>query len=104
MIAAMDKDWPPAFRKLCHFATKEAFTTFAEAGDLPKLYEAGELDKIESLIDDMGDDFLESVFETDSRITKEAWIENTAARGAYLFSAKELRERILTRAGIPYRY
>ena len=77
-ISAKDKDFDPAFLKLCTFATKATFQLAALLGKQTEIYTEEENNTMlndESMEILREDHFLEAVYGATSRLHRDAWVE-----------------------------
>lgn len=105
MITANDKDFKPNFIRLASLCTNEIFKLAHELGEeVPDYYEDNECDKMinsdnmDALIEDQ---FLETVFEANSRLNAEEWLEKVAQKEAkWIFTVDEFRSKVLEQSGV----
>jgi hypothetical protein len=104
-ITATDKDFKPNFIRLCSLATKDIFKLAHELGEeVAEHYTEDECatmlseDNMEALIED---EFLEAVYGAKSRLENEVWLTNVSDKKAkWIFTAEEMRTKVLAQAGI----
>jgi len=104
-ITATDKDFKPAFERLCRLATKNIFKLAHAFGeDVADFYEDADVenmlsnDNIEVLIEDV---FLEHVYGAKSRLPNEEWLEKVGSKeGKWIYCAEEFRNKLMETAGV----
>ena len=99
-ISANDKDFKPAFIKLCKLATVEIFKLAHQLGQgISDYYEEDEYElmvsneTMETMIEER---FLETVYGAQSRVSGETWLENVSDgdKAEWILKAGDLREMI----------
>ena len=96
-ISANDKDFKPAFDKMCMLVTRdihemgvrtEAFASIYDDDDLKKLSEDEVLETVRD------DQWLEDVYGVNSRLENTEWVQRVVKQGKWVFNAKELRDKV----------
>ena len=85
-----DKDFKPTMTQLFSFATTIIHGYFKDEPNAPELP-----DGAEDLFDSMCEEFLDNIFEYESRVEKAAWIKHTAEKQSYIFNPKLIREKLI---------
>ena len=50
---------------------------------------------VQDRFDEMCEEFLDNIFEYESRVEKSAWIKLTETKQNYIFNPKEIREKLI---------
>ena len=74
-VAANDKDFAPAFEKLCAFSTWELFTSLSEIKGVKSLYDENEIESIKNQVENLREtDFLDPIYGFKSRVENKQWL------------------------------
>ena len=98
-ISASDKDFGPAFAKICSFASKDIFELANRLGDdVPQFYGDDEREKMTSTdtLDALReDDWLEKVYGASSRLLNAEWLEKVQGDASWITDPEEIRGKVL---------
>ena len=84
-IACNDKDFKPNLYQLFFLATEMVFTQVGHEADVEAAKEN---------YDDIAEEFLDSVFDAESKLKRKDWEQNVSKHQAYLFSPEEIRHKL----------
>ena len=93
VIAADDKDFPGIFKKICEMATVNAFQ-FAELGLVSCKYSPENLKSLETAIDVLREEFLDTVFGFKSKVDNKVFVEIVCEKCPYLLYSGALRKKL----------
>ena len=105
-ISAEDKDFAPAFLKLCQFVTVDLIKMGVLLGEFEQMYSDEEMEALVSndVIETVREDqWLDDVYGTNSRMHNQDWLQKVVKDGNWLFVAKDLRKRVFKAAEIDYK-
>ena len=90
---------------MCLFATVRIFKYYEKFGGGEMLYSEEELQKLTEAIDELKDDWTDSVFDADSKLCNEKWMEKVGRKeNNWLFNSQLIREKVFEKAEIENRY
>ena len=97
-ISASDKDINTVVKKMVDFVTCDVFGTFAPIAGVENAYSEDELSQfcsntVETFLEEV---LLEDQFGVHSNLEYDAWEKETCEKAAYMFSAHELRAKVLS--------
>ena len=94
-IAANDKDFIPNLSAILDFATTMVYEQEAMATGNPSAVNIDDWnEKKGDIYDKKAEEFLDSVFESDSRLDRKDWEKRVAEKMAYLFDPEKIRKEI----------
>lgn len=93
-IAASDKDFKPNLFLLFDFATKMVFEQEAEFMKKDRKILAEEVEEKREQYDDLAEDFLDNVFDTEGVLPRLQWEETVAEKVAYIFDPEQIRQNL----------
>jgi hypothetical protein len=103
-ISAGDKDLIPVFKQMSDLLTIHAFA-FAKLGGISEKYSEDELSALgESHEIVREDQLLEDIYGASSRLENQEFLQKLCKDAVWVFSAKELRKRLLEAASLPSKY
>lgn len=100
-IAATDKDFEPAFRKMIKYVTTDFFKWEAEVSGNPSPYSDDDYEKIDEAYDELAENlFLDEVFGAASKLEKDQYMEAVIKQAGWVFNADSFREKICETSGV----
>jgi hypothetical protein len=96
-ISAEDRDFAPAFEKICKFATVHLFEWTKEIAhfDCPFEDSLYKLEEIAAGEDVREDDFLDKLYGTKSSMQNSAWFEGIIKKECnWIFNSKDVRHKV----------
>ena len=104
-ISADDKDSTAAFDRLVYFCTKMIMDAYGKFGGGVNKYTKEELQQVRGAIDELKEQWIDGIFDVDSKLDARDWIEKAAStENKWALEPKELRERVFEKAGLDWRY
>ena len=103
-IAADDKDFDPCFDRMCYLASVGIMKYYAEIGGEELKYNFEELAQMKDAFEEVRDEWLDVVWETDSKLDCEVWLKRIQKKGSWLFDPELLRKKVVQTAKLEYRY
>ncbi len=101
-ISATDKDFAPAFEKLCLFATVDIFGLAQDFGGHENQHSEND-DALRAAHESVREDFfLDQVYGRGSRLDNEPWLKAVAGDANWCLQAELLRAKVFEAAGLPY--
>jgi hypothetical protein len=94
MISSGDKDFTGSLTKLVELGTKLVYRFEKEVNSGESNVPEDRIDK--DLIDELSENFLDTVFESSSKLERKIYLELVAKKAPWIFSGKLLREKIET--------
>jgi hypothetical protein len=100
-IAADDKDFVPCFDNIAAIATKHILKLYGD--DSESLYNEMEYKKLEGAFEDVRTNWLDEVFDTDTKLEADEW-RKRVAKNDMIFDPKKIRDAVFEEAGIEKKY
>ena len=100
-ISAGDKDFKPAFLKMCNLVTAELF----EFSTVKKVYDEAQVDELKGIMEEnIMEAWLEDVYDVKSSLVNDAWLQKVTNEAKWVFDAVALRGRIFKEAGVDVKH
>ena len=100
-IAATDKDFEPAFRKMINYVSSDMFRWEAENTGNNSPYTEDDYEKINDAYEELAETlFLDEVFGNASKMDKDAYMAAVIERAGWVFNADTFRDKIVEKAEI----
>ena len=104
-IAAEDKDFEPAFERMCLLATEKIVQFYSAYGSGEERYDGKEYARIRDAIEQVREEWLDVVFGVDSKMDAVEWIKKVDSDEArWIFDADILRKKLFKAASLNWRY
>ena len=104
-IAAGDKDFEPVWIKVCEFATTDVFKFAVDAGFTTVTYTDDEQESLKEAFEPLKEDkWLEDVYDVQSRLQSDAWVQKVSTVGNWIFNSDDTRKKLFAEASLTARH